>query len=101
LEGELQRDFEVSLNEAWKGLNEAIREMTVVVHGTYKDDSGAEMIGMLENREGFTIRMTPKGPGSVTVGIRIGKTGNESESRAFMEALRKRLEPPKPKTDGP
>lgn len=97
VQGELQKDFKVSLNRAWNGLNEAIKEMSVVVHGTFKDDMSAEMTGKFETQETFLIRITAKEPDLVTIGVRMGDVGNELESKKFMDAIRNQLEESKSK----
>ena len=89
--GELQTTYAAPLNRTWDAALGALKDLAIPVTAIKKDEVGGTIEGKRGDGKAVKITLGDAGPGTTSVGIRIGIFGDEEASRAINRRIGERL----------
>ncbi len=91
VKGELQREYNASLDHTWAATVQSLKSLEVQVVDTQKDQFGGKIEAKLWDGRPVKLTLEPKGSGSTLVGIRVGTFGDRDTSERIGKEIEKRV----------
>jgi hypothetical protein len=89
--GELVSVEPAKFEPTWDGVQEAVRDLGLVVTDQHKEPDAASLDARTADNEEVTIHLSAKSVTATEIRIRVGTFGNEALSRVILEKIKRNI----------
>ncbi len=87
IKGDLQRNYEASMDKAWQASVQAVEELKLTTESKQHDAFNGVIKGKMADGKSFSINLKRLGENLTEVGVRIGTFGDRVRSEAIHDKI--------------